>query len=49
MNMKKYDNFNYSFFLTVICIIATLALVFAVAVVTIGVFFLRRLDGQRDF
>ncbi|MBQ4327426.1 MAG: hypothetical protein IJC32_03315 [Clostridia bacterium] len=37
--MKKYDNFNYSFFLTVICVIATLALVFAVAVVTIGVFF----------
>lgn len=37
--MKKYENINYSFFLTVICIIATLALVFAVAVVTIGVFF----------
>ncbi len=37
--MKKYDNINYSFFLTVICIIATLALVFTIAVVTIGVFF----------
>ena len=37
--MKKYENINYSFFLTVICIIATLALVFTIAVVTIGVFF----------
>lgn len=37
--MKKYENINYSFFLTVICIVATLALVFTVAVVTIGMFF----------
>ena len=37
--MKKYENINYSFFLTVICIVATLALVFTIAVVTIGVFF----------
>ena len=37
--MKKYENINYSFFLTVICVVATLALVFTVAVITIGVFF----------
>ena len=37
--MKKYENINYSFFLTVICVVATLALIFTIAVVTIGVFF----------
>ncbi len=37
--MKRYDNINYSLFLKLICIVSILALVFAIAVVMIGVFF----------
>ncbi len=37
--MKKYDNIDYSLFLKIICIVSVLALVFAIAVVTIGIFF----------